>query len=189
MQGPNCQRCEKLEVKIERLGREVERLSTDPVTGLSGRSVFDHMIRLEFARAKRTDAALGVMMLDLDHFKRVNDTLGHLEGDKALARVGRVIRASVRGSDTAARYGGEEFVILVGATSPAGLQVLAERIRRRVERVGLATDPAPYTVSIGCAWLLPDDKEYVQIVGRADAALYRAKASGRNRTCMEKSST
>ncbi len=179
MQAPTCQRCAKLE-------EEIERLSRDPVTGLAGRAVFDQMIELEFSRAKRTGSSLGVMMLDLDHFKAVNDALGHLEGDKALARVGRVIRASVRGSDTAARYGGEEFVVLVGATSPAGLRVLAERIRKRIERIGLATDPVPYTVSIGCAWARPDDKEGMQIVERADAALYRAKAGGRNRTCMAK---
>lgn len=172
-----CQRCAELEVEIERLNR-------DPVTGLAGRAVFDQMIGLEFSRAKRTGATLGVLMLDLDHFKAVNDALGHLEGDKALARVGRVLRASVRGSDTAARYGGEEFVVLVGATSPAGLRVLAERIRKRIEQVGLATGPAPYTVSIGCAWILPDDKGGLQIVERADKALYEAKAGGRNRTCM-----
>ncbi len=179
MQAPTCQRCAKLE-------KEIERLSRDPVTGLAGRAVFDQMIELEFSRAKRTGAALGVMMLDLDHFKAVNDALGHLEGDKALARVGRVIRASVRGSDTAARYGGEEFVVLVGATSPAGLRVLAERIRKRIERIGLATDPVPYTVSIGCAWIQPGDKEGMQIVERADAALYGAKETGRNRVCMAK---
>ncbi len=178
-QTTSCPRCEALEA-------EVRRLSTDPVTGLSGRAVFDQMIELEFSRAQRTGSSLGVMMLDLDHFKAVNDALGHLEGDKALARVGRVIRASVRGSDTAARYGGEEFVVLVGSTSPAGLHVLAERIRKRIKQVGLATDPVPYTVSIGCAWILPEDKEAMQVVKRADVALYRAKRGGRNRTCMAK---
>ncbi len=177
MQQPICTRCTELEA-------EIERLSRDPVTGLAGRAVFDQMIGLEFSRAKRTGASLGVLMLDLDHFKAVNDALGHLEGDKVLARVGRVLRASVRGSDTAARYGGEEFVVLVSATSPEGLRVLAERIRKRIERVGLATDPAPYTVSIGCACIHPGDKEGLQIVERADAALYTAKETGRNKVCM-----
>ncbi|MEE9219157.1 MAG: GGDEF domain-containing protein [Acidobacteriota bacterium] len=172
-----CRRCAELEA-------EVKRLSTDAVTGLAGRAVFNHVLEIEFSRATRTGAALGVLMLDLDHFKAVNDTYGHLEGDKVLGRVAQVIRASLRGSDTAARYGGEEFVVLVGATSPDGLRVLAERIRRRVELMGRVKEDAPYTVSIGCAWIQPDDKSGWQAVKRADGALYCAKETGRNKVCM-----
>jgi two-component system cell cycle response regulator len=128
-------------------------------------------------------------MLDLDHFKQVNDTYGHAAGDEVLRELAQRVESQVRASDVAARYGGEEFVVLLPHTDVDAGKALAERIRRAVSAEPVSFDDegeVTVTASIGIATVLPGDEDDLKTVGdsllaRADVALYRAKAAGRNR--------
>jgi diguanylate cyclase (GGDEF)-like protein len=167
---------------------ELERLATrDGLTGVANRRSFDGTLNMEWRRASRESRALSLLMIDVDHFKRYNDTYGHQGGDDCLRRVAGAMSDSVkRSSDAVARYGGEEFAILLPATDPAGAGVVAERIRAAVEALRLphsGSDIAGHvTVSIGVASAtVTSDGVPTQLVGAADAALYRAKKEGRNR--------
>jgi diguanylate cyclase (GGDEF)-like protein len=159
----------------------------DKLTGLYNRAYFDDQIEREIERANRSNASVALLMADLDHFKRINDTRGHAAGDLALAHVASLIRANVRQIDVAARYGGEEFAILLPSTSQARALSTAERLRRVVHasRAGdiiPALGDAKLSLSIGLA-LYPDDAATSrQLFDRADrVALYAAKNRGRNR--------
>lgn len=168
---------EQLRRQVEQLRAEVQRLSVDAVTGVAGRGVFDRALQVEHARSSRTRRQLGVMMLDIDHFKRVNDQHGHAIGDQVLRSVAQAAALHVRASDTFARYGGEEFVALIDGTTRTGLIALAERIRHSV-----AADRYPLpqvTISIGVAFIETDEPAEDGIK-RADLALYQAKDAGRN---------
>ena len=158
---------------------------TDPLTQLLNRRVLVERLATEVERARRYESVMTVLMIDLDHFKRVNDQYGHLVGDDVLREVSVMLRSAVRAVDMVARYGGEEFVIALPETPANGALVFAERLRERLEAhefsahphgtfhmttsIGLATFPGPRTES-------GDD-----LLARADEALYRAKADGRNR--------
>ncbi len=148
----------------------------------------------EMARACRDGRSLVCMMLDVDHFKRVNDNWGHAAGDSVLRELAQRIDAEVRASDVAARFGGEEFVILLPRTTSAEGQHLAERIRNAVAAVPFdlpGGDRVPVTVSIGIAEFRPgaghaDLKSLGEaLIARADVALYAAKAAGRDRVVVE----
>jgi diguanylate cyclase (GGDEF)-like protein len=148
------------------------RASHDPLTGLFNR---EHLRRLVLARPEH----LWVMLLDLDHFKRVNDELGHLAGDDVLRAAAAVLTASVRGEDRVVRYGGEEFLVLLPCSEAAVARRVAERIRSGIaEQVGTALGPV--TVSIGLA-SFHEGELLEAAIARADAALYAAKAAGRDR--------
>jgi diguanylate cyclase (GGDEF)-like protein/PAS domain S-box-containing protein len=167
----------------ERLLREVTRLSTtDPLTGLSNRRHFAEAAKLEIVRARRYRRPLSAVMVDLDHFKRVNDTYGHATGDRVLVAVARLCIRLARTTDLKARLGGEEFCLLLPETAAESSRVLAERLRGDVEALPFDADGRAFriTVSMGISLYVPGD-EVESLVGRADAALYAAKASGRNR--------
>jgi len=122
-----------------------------------------------------------VMLLDVDHFKSINDLLGHQSGDRALAQIGRIIAENVRGLDVAGRFGGEEFLVLLRDASRERALQVAERLRGAIETSGIAyADGKPVTVSVGVSYALPTDLTS-DVVERADRALYRAKNAGRNR--------
>jgi diguanylate cyclase (GGDEF)-like protein len=131
---------------------------------------------------------LSVIMFDLDHFKHINDTLGHALGDQMLERVTQVARAQLRDTDLIGRYGGEEFVIVLPVTGAQQAYLLAERIRIGVEALRVETDkgPASVTLSVGIAEMIhaPQDESMENIIHRADEAMYAAKKAGRNHTVI-----
>jgi diguanylate cyclase len=139
----------------------------------------------ELERVRRYQTGFSVLMIDLDRFKTVNDTRGHLVGDSVLRQMGDLLRGEVRSVDLAARYGGEEFVIVLPETDSEGALVFAERLRKRVMHTNFAEtgEPLSITVSIGVACAKPDDDVSTpdSLIERADEALYRAKNEGRNR--------
>jgi diguanylate cyclase (GGDEF)-like protein len=158
---------------------ELTRAATvDPVTGLFNRRYFETQLQAEVQRARRQGQELALLMVDIDDFKRINDTLGHLEGDRALRNVANLLRRGVRIFDLCARYGGEEFAIVMpGATREVAVQV-AERIRVAMHDRSSLT-PLPMTVSIGVGFLGLDETEE-DLIGAADRALMAAKRAGKN---------
>lgn len=163
--------------------------STDALTGIANRKTFDAKLRRCLALAKADPTAtFSLIMLDVDHFKRFNDTHGHRMGDHVLRLVGRLLSDNVKGRDTPARYGGEEFaIILADADVNAGLTV-AEQIRgrlctQRVIRRGTGETIGQITISAGVAQHRPGESS-ASLIERADAALYEAKRSGRNKVCQ-----
>jgi diguanylate cyclase (GGDEF)-like protein len=155
---------------------------TDPLTGLLNRRYFNELSEKEAARSRRHDLVFAVLMLDIDHFKRINDTFGHPVGDVAIKALAQVCNKALRPHDILARYGGEEFILTLPHTDEEGARVVAERIRQTVEEIELATPTGPvrFTVSIGIS-IYKKDLPFEQLVGRADEALYKAKEAGRNR--------
>lgn len=156
--------------------------STDGLTGLLNRVSWETALEAELRRCRRFDRRAAVMMVDIDHFKPINDTHGHAAGDEVIRAVGALLRDTMRVHDLPARYGGEEFCVLLPDTDAAGAMTLAERLRERVARAVLdARRGLRATVSIGVAELAPADGTRAEWVARADQALYRAKQSGRDR--------
>jgi diguanylate cyclase (GGDEF)-like protein len=157
---------------------------TDGLTGLRTRRFYEEGLRTEADRAARSGAPLAVLLLDIDYFKRVNDTYGHHGGDRALCEVARRLRELSRPGDLVARYGGEEFAILLPNTTPEQVSTVGERIRRGIAITPIAvtgTTLATLTVSIGCAVMPAHCETAEELVLTADRALYAAKESGRNR--------
>jgi diguanylate cyclase (GGDEF)-like protein len=170
--------------KRVKLFQEVERLSEiDGLTGVRRRGAFDKRLAEEVVRARTFKTTFGLMLLDIDHFKDLNDRYGHPFGDQVLKRVGAVLNASVYETDFVARYGGEEFTVLLPRAEAPGAQRKAEAIRAAIEAesftIGFETVKA--TVSIGLAHFPRDAASAEELVGRADAAMYAAKSGGRNR--------
>ncbi|MDD5305961.1 MAG: GGDEF domain-containing protein [Deltaproteobacteria bacterium] len=168
-----------------RLKRRFERDATiDGLTGLHNRRRLGEYLPRLVERSQRAGMPLSVLMMDVDHFKRFNDTYGHPAGDRVLEVVSQVILARIRPTDLGARYGGEEFVIVLPETPLAGARIAAERLRLAICATAIESHDGralpPVSVSIGVAELSPEEKED-GLVARADAALYRAKRSGRNR--------
>lgn len=158
--------------------------SIDDLTGAWNRRALCARLEEEHARSRRHAKPLSVLMLDLDHFKRVNDEFGHRVGDAVLERVGRLLRASLRAGDLAGRYGGEEFCVVLTDTPLAGARVVAERLRRRIAtiEVPLASgSKIGVACSIGVAQADVSRADPMAVVEEADRALYRAKAAGRDR--------
>lgn len=155
----------------------------DGLTGLYNRSTFVELARLELARAKRQASATSIVLLDLDHFKRVNDTHGHPGGDAALRHVAQVAMGTVRSTDLVGRLGGEEFIILLPATTPAAARNLAEKLRSKLETTPVPWQDGHFTVtaSFGIASVAPQETlEFETLYHEADKALYLAKHRGRN---------
>ena len=159
----------------------------DGLTGIHNRSYFNEQFDVEWHRAARIRSPLGLLMLDIDHFKHFNDTYGHLGGDACLKMVAQVIHAAVhRPSDKCYRYGGEEFVALLPHTDLAGSLVIAERICKAVESMEFVLEGKriPVTISVGVCSLVPSrDMKSDTLINNADQALYQAKHQGRNRVC------
>jgi diguanylate cyclase (GGDEF)-like protein len=146
---------------------------TDPLTGVSNRRALDEQLTSHFALMHRYETPFSVVILDIDHFKKINDEQGHLYGDSVLASVAKVLADCVRDTDMVTRYGGEEFVIVMPQTMLEGACVFANRLRERTE------SKLPLTVSGGVASAVDGDNAQT-LLARADAALYGAKAAGRN---------
>jgi diguanylate cyclase (GGDEF)-like protein len=169
------------------LHAEVERLAAvDGLTGMYNYREFHERLHYEWEQAQRHGESLALMMIDLDHFKRVNDTYGHQTGDRILKQVAALLSRLARKVDTVGRYGGEEFAILLPKTTAQQAGKMAERIRKVVERhpFGLEGVGVPVTLSIGVASAPADATGQDHLVSVADKALYRAKEQGRNRTVL-----
>lgn len=160
----------------------IELATTDGLTGLHVQRHYKDRLRDEIFRALEHKLPLSVMMIDVDHFKRYNDTYGHLVGDKVLKLVAQVLKDSVRTVDLVSRYGGEEFSVLLLKTPLDGAVTVAERIRQKVEEqeVVASGEKTHVTVSIGIAELTPQFRDAEKFIDQADQALYQAKADGRN---------
>ncbi len=167
---------------------------TDVLTGWHNRRYLQTRLREELARARREEAPLTLLLIDIDHFKRVNDRHGHLAGDHVLAEVAQRIESQVRASDVAARYGGEEFVILLPATEMSHARNLAERVRLAVSESPITLgdgNAITITISAGLATVhpAPRDRDLKtladSLLARADVALYDAKSAGRDRVAAE----
>lgn len=175
-------------IERDRLQSELQRLARiDPLTGALNRRAFRELLEREAARARRHGRPLSVVMIDLDHFKRVNDTMGHATGDLVLVAVARAVSAALRGEDLFGRYGGEEFIVALAETDLAGAVRAAERLRQAVAELRFDHDGSAQgiTASFGVASfgdLRADNGETVDsVINTADQALYHAKAAGRNR--------
>ena len=180
--------------KLRETGVELERLATvDPLIGVLNRRAFFERLEAEVRRATRYGHHLTALMIDLDHFKDLNDRYGHATGDRVLAETGRCIVEQLRSSDVVGRYGGEELAVFLPETSPGDGLVVAEKLRSAIE--GLAIEPdgtkarstarVRTTISIGVASMpdvsIADEQDLIRM---ADEALYTAKREGRNRVCI-----
>lgn len=157
----------------------------DPLTGICNRSALDEMMQREISHARRQNSTCAMIILDIDHFKAVNDKYGHIIGDCALKAIANMVSACKRDGDLLFRYGGEEFVVLMRDTDHDGAMLLAERIRHHIESNPCACSGAELamTVSMGVSILQENDSP-VSLFARADQALYSAKRNGRNQVCV-----
>jgi len=170
--------------ELEKKNSELERLAYfDTLTGLFNRRAILAKLDEWLHQVKRYNDRLSVVMLDIDNFKHVNDSLGHRIGDRVLADISGLLRRSVRQTDFCGRYGGEEFLIILPQTDVTGAAIMAERMRAAIVGTpmhGPEASEFKVTASLGAAECCEGDDEDL-LVGRADAALYKAKANGRNR--------
>jgi diguanylate cyclase (GGDEF)-like protein len=157
------------------------RAATDSLTGLPNTREVQDTLRRMTAHASRTLTPLAALLLDLDHFKQINDSYGHGVGDNVLAAFGTTVRSVLRASDFVGRHGGEEFVILLPETGRAEALTVAEKVRSAVATIVLPAVDRPITVSIGVAVFPEDATDAAALLRQADRALYVAKANGRNR--------
>ena len=171
-----------------RLLRNIEFTAThDALTQLKNRGGIDRLLKLECMRADRYGNPLSVMLLDIDHFKRINDLYGHQAGDEALCVVAQTIKQNIRETDIAGRYGGEEFLIVATDTARERAKNLAQRLNMAIRDAAIKpADGEPFfvTVSIGVSCDSPERKSAESLVKSADEALYQAKESGRDRVCF-----
>jgi two-component system, cell cycle response regulator len=159
-----------------------EAANTDHVTRLLNRRGGQQAIARETSRARRDRTPLSFVLLDIDHFKKVNDTHGHAVGDRVLTHVSALVSKAIRGYDLAVRWGGEEFLVVLPGVPRLKALVVAERVRMAVSTLAVQDLP-PVTISAGVAELMPTDTSAEAAIARADEALYRAKSTGRNRVC------
>lgn len=174
-------RADELQRQHDRLLRQV---TADPLTGVGNRSFLDIRLNEELQRAKRSKRPLSVVLYDLDHFKKLNDTYGHLPGDDVLKATARAVRALLRVNDVLARYGGEEFVVIAPDTDAVGANSLAERIRECFEKLRIETHGHTLSITASFGVVTASDAEAIaggnDLLSVADAALYLAKNAGRN---------
>lgn len=177
--------------KLVEINIELQRLTNvDGLTGLSNRRYFNEYIAGQWKLAIREQSPFSLLMIDVDNFKRYNDTYGHLAGDEVLKSVaGAMQKSFLRPTDLAARFGGEEFVVILPATPSAGVQSLGEKVRGNVEALHIAhsgsTVGAHLTISVGGASTIPKKEDsFLALIATADAALYEAKESGKNRVVI-----
>ena len=168
------------ELELEADRRLLHMATYDALTGLLNRNAILRELAREHERARRYNRDLSVLMIDLDHFKQINDNWGHPAGDRVLAIMGRILRNAVRTCDHAGRYGGEECMVILVETPAPAAAVVAERIRAAVAAEDFGID-RPITVSLGVAATTSADTGAERMLERADTALYAAKGAGRNR--------
>ena len=164
-----------------------EQATTDSLTKLKNRRMFYTQAEQNLTTCRRYGKDMSVLLLDIDHFKKVNDTHGHHAGDEVLIHIARLLGEMVRGGDTVARFGGEEFAVLLPETNRLGAAVMGQRIRAEIEKEEIVVDgkQIPVTVSIGITTLAAEAVESIdQLLTIADRRLYLAKNNGRNRICV-----
>ena len=164
---------------VEVIGAARAEAHTDILTGVLTRRAFDGALEREVLRSERDRRPLAVLLIDIDHFKRLNDTAGHQAGDEALRRIGKLLRDEVRRTDIVARYGGEEFCLLLPDCGSENADVLATRICDDVREQSKLW-PSPLTISIGVTTTPPQAADPAALISAADRALYDAKAFGRD---------
>jgi two-component system, cell cycle response regulator len=165
---------------------EIYRLTTvDGLTQIYNKRYFLETLEREISRAQRYHRDLSLIMFDIDHFKKVNDTFGHLAGDAVLKQLASVLKARIRREDIMARYGGEEFAVILPEISSVNATTFAEKVRRIVEKTSFKFEDnqIPVTVSIGVAAVAPGVQSPLEFIKLADDKLYQAKIEGRNRVC------
>jgi two-component system, cell cycle response regulator len=168
-----------LALRNARLLGEIERLATrDSLTGLANRRLFDESLQREAARSERLGSPLSLLVLDVDHFKQVNDNYGHQTGDAVLREVADALVANTKNFDVAARYGGDEFVVLLPGCSRVDAMGVAQRVRKEIAR---QVGEAPVTISAGIATMPDNASDAERLMAAADGALYDAKRTGRDR--------
>jgi diguanylate cyclase (GGDEF)-like protein len=182
-------RLQQQNVQLEKANRTLKNLACrDGLTGLYNHRYFQDVLTHEIYRSERNEAVFSLIFLDVDHFKKYNDTHGHLAGDKLLRKLSDIFNKAVRKSDIVARYGGEEFVIILPSTSKKHAQIVGEKLRRYIESFpfqGRDTQPTgKLTISLGISTYPDDGQERSRLIQRADEAMYQAKNSGRNRVCI-----
>ena len=176
----------RLSRRVRDQNRILAELSrTDGLTGLLNRRYWEEAVSDEFQRCRRAGHVSALLMLDIDHFKAINDRHGHQVGDEVIRSVAAILRDTLRQQDVPGRYGGEEFGVLLPGTSAEGALVIAERVRKRIEAAVLERRHAlRATISIGISVLRAEDARYADWLQAADRALYQAKDQGRNRTVL-----
>lgn len=173
---------------VTELEESKEQAAKDPLTGLNNRRYMDDIIKRETSRVKRSGGKLSALMIDFDHFKSVNDELGHAVGDKALQELGEIIQKNIRDFDIPFRYGGEEFLIIFPTASSEDASFIAERIRREVEEHTFPCKDNGFkcTISGGICQHSPE-LDQAEFIDRADKALYQSKKHGRNQITVSSS--
>jgi diguanylate cyclase (GGDEF)-like protein len=159
---------------------------TDAKTGLLNAGAWQREAETELSRAERTHEPLAVLLIDIDHFKKVNDTFGHLIGDQVLIAVAGTLRNQLRDYDVVGRFGGEEFVVLLPGADTVEACRVAERLRSRVRRLAVAAEEGTVgvTISVGVSLYRTHGQDLIELLASSDLALYRAKESGRDRVCL-----
>ncbi|MBN2311229.1 MAG: diguanylate cyclase, partial [Candidatus Hydrogenedentes bacterium] len=182
------ERIVRLNTALEEANRQLDRMaSTDALTGLFNRRTIMERLAQELHRAEREHRPLTVIMVDIDHFKRVNDTHGHTAGDRVLAEAARRLRSVCRDYDIVGRYGGEEFVCITPGSQGEDAAAAAERFRNAVGETPIAAEGAELdvTISVGGVWLAGDTPcDVDEVMKAADTLLYQAKEEGRNRSVV-----
>jgi diguanylate cyclase (GGDEF)-like protein len=171
-----------------RLYAETKEMSlTDELTKVYNRRHFHKMLEMEFKRARRFARPLSLLMIDVDHFKKLNDSFGHIEGDHLLVNLAKVLSENLREVDTVARYGGEEFAVILPNTSEPDAHQVGTKLKDLVQNIALSPElrkKMKVTVSVGVSALHPESDSIEDLINHADIALYRAKSRGRNRVVV-----
>jgi len=163
----------------------------DPLTSIYNRSYIETHLKQEFSRSHRYDTSFSLIIIDIDHFKNINDQYGHLAGDEVLKKMSRVIAGELRDADIFGRFGGEEFVIILPNTDEKGTAIVAEKLRKRIETLDHThlNEALHITISQGFMEYYPGLKDYLQMLHEADIALYHSKKNGRNKTSLYNNGT
>ena len=169
--------------EIKDINQTLEQMTNhDNLTSLYNRVYAENQIEFEFNKAKRYGNIFSIVFFDIDRFKDINDTYGHLAGDEVLIKISETVKNQLRSSDILGRYGGEEFLILLPETNLESASALSQRVRQKIERTTtyFQKTPIKVTVSLGVVQFRPDIKNYLQMIHEADVALYHSKQNGRN---------
>lgn len=174
-------------IELQKANAQLQSLSrTDRLTQLYNRGYWEECLVREYDRIRRTRQPSSLIMFDIDHFKKVNDTYGHQVGDEVIRNTAQMLRQSIRSTDIAGRYGGEEFGIILVDTEADGALVVAERLRKNIEAYVVTADShsVRYTISLGVSAFYPELKDHKHWIASADQALYDSKHGGRNRSTV-----